>query len=132
MDLSAAFDTVDHTILLHNTTAILLHRLQKDFGVEANALHWFTTFITGRTQRVCIDGSSSDPHQLICEVPQGSVPGARLYIMCTQMLANVSKKHDVHHSYADNTQVYVRCGDNSLCYVINLDFCISFLLKIFR
>ena len=70
LDLSAALDTVDHTILLH--------RLHKEFGIEANALQWFTTFITGRTQRVCIDGKSSDSRQIICGVPQGSVLGARM------------------------------------------------------
>ena len=79
LDLSAAFDTVDHTILLH--------RLQNDFGIEGKALQWFTSFITGRTQRVCIDGNSSDLHQLICGVPQGSVLGARMYTMYTQMLS---------------------------------------------
>ena len=60
--LSAAFDTVDHTILLH--------RPQNDFGIEGKSLKWFTSFITGRTQRVCIDGNSSDLHQLIVESPK--------------------------------------------------------------
>ena len=54
LDLSAAFDTVDHTILLH--------RLRNDFGIEGKALQFFTSFITGRTQRVCIDGNSSYSH----------------------------------------------------------------------
>ena len=75
------------------------------FGIEASALQWFTTFITGRTQIVCIDGKSSDSRQLICGVPQGSVLGARMY---TQMLADVIRRHDVqHHSYADDTQVNI-------------------------
>ena len=121
LDLSAAFDTVDHTILLH--------RLQNDFGIEGKALQWFTSFITGRTQRVCIDGNSSDLHQLICGVPQGSVLGARMYTMYTQMLANVIRKHDVqHHSYADDTQVYVRCEDNEdarSAAIVKLQSCIS-------
>ena len=105
-----------------------MHRLQKDFGVEANALHWFTTFITGRTQRVCIEGNSSDPHQLICGVPQGSVLGVRMYTMYTQMLANVIRKHDVqHHSFTDDTQVYVRCDDNEdarSAAIVKLETCI--------
>ena len=87
LDLSAAFDTGDHTILLH--------RLQNDFGIEGKALQWFTSLITGGTQRVCIDGNSSDLHQLICGVPQRSVLGARMYTMYTQMLASVIRKHDV-------------------------------------
>ena len=121
LDLSAAFDTVDHTILLH--------RLHNDFGIEGKVLQWFTSFFTGRTQRVCIDGNSSDLHQLICGVPQGSVPGARMYTMYTQMLANVFRKHDVqHHSYADDTQVYVRCEDNEdarSAAIVKLQTCIS-------
>ena len=96
------------------------------FGIEASALQWFTTFITGRTQIVCIDGKSSDSRQLICGVPQGSVLGARMY---TQMLADVIRRHDVqHHSYADDTQVYVRCEDTEdarFAAIVKLRACIS-------
>ena len=96
LDLSAAFEKpVDHTILLY--------RLHNDFGIKGKALQWFTSFITGRTQRVCIDGNSSDPHQLICGVPQGSVLSARMYTMYTQMLANVIRKHDVHITATQTT-----------------------------
>ena len=121
MDLSAAFDTMDHTILLH--------RLHNDFGIEGKAQQLFTSFVTGRTQRVCFDGNSSDSHQLICGVPRRSVLGARMYTMYTQMLANVIRKHDVqHHSCADDTQVYVRCEDNEdarSAAIVKLQTCIS-------
>ena len=46
LDLSAAFDTVDHSILLH--------RLEKMFRIEGKALDWFRTYLTGRTQSVVI------------------------------------------------------------------------------
>ena len=110
---------------------MLLHRLHKEFGIEANALQWFTTFITGRTQRVCIDGKSFDSRQLICGVPQGSVLGARMYTMYTQVLADVIRRHDVqHHSsvQVDNTQVYVRCEDTEdarFAAIVKLQACIS-------
>ena len=73
--------------------------------------------------------SSSWKRGLQLTVPQGSVLGARMYTMYTQMLANVIRKHHVqHHSYADDTQVYVRCEDNEdarSAAIVKLQTCIS-------
>ena len=56
LDLSAAFDTVDHDKLLEI--------LEKDIGVTGTALKWFESFLKGRTQRVKIGDSYSEPMEL--------------------------------------------------------------------
>ena len=59
LDLSAAFDTVDHTILLH--------RLEHWFGIFGTALHhWYSTYLDPRTQSVCINGNTSEYGMVIC------------------------------------------------------------------
>ena len=65
LDMTAAFDTIDH--------GILLDRLYKRYGICGTALSWFTSYLDGRTQRVVIKDSVSDPVLLNCGVPQGSV-----------------------------------------------------------
>ena len=69
LDLSAAFDTVDH--------AILLHRLEVRFGIKQKALAWFKSYLMNRSQSVSIRGSDSAPRDLLHGVPQGSVLGRR-------------------------------------------------------
>jgi hypothetical protein len=70
LDLSAAFDTVDHTILLT--------RLSTVFGIKGRALAWFRSYLSERTQFV-IDNDFSHYHKLSCGVPQGFVLGPILY-----------------------------------------------------
>ena len=65
LDMSAAFNTVDHDILLH--------RLETSYGVRGRALRWLTSFLTGRTQAVSYAGRTSPQCRLSCGVPQGSV-----------------------------------------------------------
>ena len=72
LDLSAAFDTVDHQILLD--------RLHIPFGVCGVALDWFKCYLTGRRQFVSVNGMRSDPKLLKCGVPQGSVLGSLLFL----------------------------------------------------
>ena len=64
LDLSAAFDTVDHRILLT--------RLSTRYGIHDRALEWFVSYLSGRTQFVKLDGSSSQSIHLPQGVPQGS------------------------------------------------------------
>ena len=72
LDLSAAFDTVDHDLLLEV--------LEKRFGIAGAARKWYTRYLKPRSFKVSIRGSTSQPRQLDYSVPQGSIQGAFLFI----------------------------------------------------
>jgi hypothetical protein len=71
LDLSAAFDTIDHQILFN--------RLEYSTGVTKDALLWFKSYLMDRTQSVAIGAVQSDDIKLRFGVPQGSVLGPKLY-----------------------------------------------------
>ena len=100
LDLSAAFDTIDHDILLS--------RLCNVYGITGDALDWFRSYLTGRIQRVVIEDSVSVDQELDFGVPQGSVLGPRIYCMYTKPVSDIIQRHGLsHHSYADDTQLYM-------------------------
>ena len=98
LDLSAAFDTIDHNILLH--------RLKHDFGLSGTVLDWFSSYLSGRIQSVSVHSHTSVPASVSCGVPQGSVLGPILFVLYTTLLSTVIERHSIlHHSYADDTQL---------------------------
>ena len=100
LDLSAAFETVDHDILLH--------RLESTFGITGNTLMWLKSYLSGRSLRVSIDGGLSDSVHLPFGVPQGSCLGPLLFTMYASKLFEVIKGHlPLVHAYADDTQLYL-------------------------
>lgn len=100
LDLSAAFDTVSHDVLLD--------RLRTHLGVSDVALDWFRSYLEGRTQSVHISGASSPPHDLHFGVPQGSVLGPVLFSIYLAPLANIMRRHGImFHLYADDSQLYL-------------------------
>ncbi len=67
LDLTAAFDTVDHEVLLS--------RLNHVVGIRGTALQWFSSYLTNRTFSIVTGDSSSSTTSLSCGVPQGSILG---------------------------------------------------------
>ena len=98
LDLSAAFDTLDHPILLQ--------RLETTFGISGTVLHWFASYLEGREQSVKVDNVLSSPSPLQFGVPQGSVLGPILFTLYSQPLSDLICRHECdYHKYADDTQL---------------------------
>ena len=107
LDLSAAFDTVDH--------CILLSRLSRRFGIGGRALEWFRLYLGDRTQFVNINGSTSERRVLKFNIPQGLFLGPLLFSLYTSPRSDIASKHELSfHFYADDRQLYVTFEASSL------------------
>ena len=89
LDLSAAFDTIDH--------GILLSRLNSLYSIRGDALYWFKSYLSNRVQRVIIDDTVSECKDLNFGAPQGSVLGPEIYCMYTKPIFDIFAGHDLSH-----------------------------------
>jgi len=112
LDLSAAFDTVDHTILLK--------RLHDQFGIQSSAHAWISSYLCNRTQQVMINGKTSDEVLLNVNVPQGSILGPGKYLDYTKPVGDIIRKNNViPHFYADDSQSYKHFNSKSTESTVN-------------
>ena len=100
LDLSAAFDTIDHDILIE--------RLRTRIGVGGSALRWFTEYHKGRTQATLVNHAKSQPLSLHFGAPQGSIMGPEDYKIYTLPVGDIARNHELSfHGYADDSGNYV-------------------------
>ena len=99
LDFSAAFDTIDHNILIE--------KLKKDYFLNGTVLKWFKSYIENRYSYVQIDGSYSDGKLVTCGVPQGTVLGPILFALYTQEVHKIIESYGLmFHMFADDMQIY--------------------------
>ena len=105
LDLSKAFDTINHTILLHKL---------KYYGIRGVALNWFQSYLINRRQYVKYNGIYSRAQNINCRVPHGSILGPLLFLIYMNDLPNCLSNSKVI-LFADNTTRYAS-SDN----IVNL------------
>ena len=99
LDLSKAFDTVNHNILLNK----LDH-----YGIRGHTLAWFESYLTNRKQYVLVDNNKSELGKITTGVPQGSVLGPLLFIIYMNDICNVIKNNTAKLMlFADDTNLFI-------------------------
>ena len=109
LDFANAFDTVDHNILLHKL---------KHYGVSGQLYAWFEDYLSGRCQRVVVDGVASSWAPVTSGVPQGSILGPVLFAIFINDLPNVLPDETSAALYADDTKVYKSIKSEEDCQIL--------------
>jgi len=115
LDLSAAFDTADHSILLR--------RLQRSYGLNGSAIAWFGSYLNQRQQHVTHLGVES----VMTTTQFGVILGPILFMLYTADVVRLVQLHGFNvHLYADDTQLYGCCHpDNSASLSRDLGICVE-------
>jgi len=100
LDISAAFDALDHSILLTRATKL--------FGISGLALHWLESYLTDRAAFVKYNNNNSPTVRISSGVPQGSILGPILFSLYVSPIGSIITGMGAsYHQYADDTQLYI-------------------------
>ena len=115
LDLSAAFDTLDH--------GALLARAQSMFGISGVVLTWLKSYLADRSAFTLVDGRRSAVATFKSGVPQGSILGPLLFSLYVAPIGHLSDRNGVNnHHFADDTQLYISISPTS-CGLTRLTSC---------
>ena len=123
LDLSAAFDTIDHKILIN--------RLENECVISGLALEWLKSYLREQPQRVIVNGTYSDPKCNSFGVPQGSVLEPLLFSLYYCALEDVTRAHGIDTMiYADDCQLYIIIKRSNRCVSLDqLELCTDDVLR---
>ena len=119
MDFSKAFDKVPHRRRNHKLDW---------YGIRGNTREWILAFLSGRSQRVVLEGASSDSEPVVSGVPQGTVLGPVLFLLYLNDLPDVAV-HSTARLFADDCVVYRPIRNNDATILLQNDLkghCIEF------
>ena len=98
LNLSAAFDTIDHS---------LLKKLHGEIFLKGTVLDWFMSYLSCRFQQVLVGQSYSAETPLLCVMQKGLVLGPLLFSLYIRQLAEFVQKHSIdYHLFADDSEFY--------------------------
>ena len=119
LDLSAAFDLVDHELLIS--------RLKTSFGIDGLVLQWILSYLSDRSQFVSLGSSTSPPTRCSIGVPQGSVLGPLFFTLYISPLAKILSNHGIsHQQFADDTQLFIAISPNTAASKISqVELCLT-------
>ena len=127
LDLSAAFDTVNHSKLINI--------LQHPFNITDAPLVLLSSYLKDRLQNVVINRIQSKQSLLPHGVPQGSCVGPIAYLIYTSAISDIIARYDINIlSYADDTQLYISTKPNNISInqsVMNVNSCIHEIRSFF-
>jgi hypothetical protein len=110
LDMSAAFDTINHKFLIK--------RLETSFGIQGLPIKWLESYLSERSQSITTSGGNSPFTPLESGVPQGSVLGPLLFVLFTNDVTNIIQSYGLlSHCYADDHQIYFYCAPNEVSHL---------------